>query len=65
MSKTSDRRKNMNLKSQRDAERPTFNRKRVFAAVEASNLRFNKSTGSHRRKLATKARSLSVFAQGD
>jgi hypothetical protein len=55
----------MNLKSQRDAERPTFNRKRVFAAVEASNLRFNKYTGSHRRKLATKTRSLSVFAQGD
>jgi len=65
MSKTSDRRKNMNLKSQRDAERPKFNRKTVFAAVEASNLRFNKSTGSYRRKLATKARSLSVFAQGD
>ena len=36
-----------------------------IAAVEASNLRFNKYAGSHRRKLATKARSLSVFAQGD
>jgi hypothetical protein len=36
-----------------------------IAAVEASNLRFNKYAGSHRRKLATKAWSLSVFAQGD
>jgi hypothetical protein len=55
----------MNLRSQRDAERPKFNRKRVFAAVEASNLRFNKYTGSQRRKLATRARVLSVFGRGD
>jgi len=65
MSKPSDRRKDMNLRSQRDAERPKFNRKRVFAAVEASNLRFNKCTGSQQRKLATRARVLSVFGRGD
>ena len=61
----SDRRKDMNLRSQRDAERPKFNRKRVFAAVETSNLRFNKYTGSQRRQLATRARVLSVFGRGD
>jgi hypothetical protein len=52
MSKPSDRRKDLNLKW-------------VFAAVEASNLRFNKYTGSQRRKLATRARVLSVFGRGD
>jgi hypothetical protein len=55
----------MNLRSQWDVERPKFNRKRVFAAVEALNLRFNKCTGPQRRKLATWARVLSVFDRGD
>jgi hypothetical protein len=41
--------------------KPRFNRKRVFAAVAASNLRFNNYAGSQQRAFAAKARALSVF----
>jgi hypothetical protein len=52
---------NLNLKAQREQARPTFNRKRVFSAVNESNVRFEGYHKNQRRALAAKARALSVF----
>jgi hypothetical protein len=52
----------MNLTAQRSKTRPAFDRKRVFAAVEELNRRFDKYSKEERQAFAATARSLSVFA---